>query len=162
MATIGEPTEIAQYVNLQLREYAYTCPAAVNVSLRLTLSSVLMVCHQFPLSRGLVRRTLPFRNARIITVLRDRFFSGESKSFVNQFSGIFTIEDGISPARREVPLAMVCLVATAVSCESNVFLNSALISFFKSYMPLFTSGRQARNNMSNSPQVRFWTYIQEM
>ena len=162
MATIGEPTEIAQYVNLQLLEYVYMCPVVVNVSLCLTLSSVLMVCHQFSLSQGLVRHTLPFCNAHIITVLRDHFFSGGSRSFVNQFSGIFTIEDGISLACCEVPLAMVCLVATAVSCKSNVFLNSALIFFLKSYMPLFTSGRQARNNMSNSPQVRFWIYIQEM
>lgn len=33
MAAIGEPTEIAQYVNLQLQEYSYTCPAALNVPL---------------------------------------------------------------------------------------------------------------------------------
>jgi len=51
-------------------------------------------------------------------------------SFVNLFSRIFTIQDGISPVRCEVPLPMVCLVATGVSWKSNVFLNSALMFFF--------------------------------
>jgi len=113
----------------------------------------LTLCHQVPLSWGLVRRTLPFRNARIISVLRERFFTGGSMLFVNLFSRIFTIQDGISPVRREVPLPMVCLVATGVSWKSNVFLNSALMFFFYSYMPPFTSGRRARNNTWNSPQV---------
>ena len=40
MAAIGEPSEIARYVNMQLKDYKYTCPPALNVGISLTIKSV--------------------------------------------------------------------------------------------------------------------------
>ena len=60
-------------------------------------------------------------------VLRKFFFSGGSTSFVVRFSGLFTKQDGFGSVRHEVPLPMVCLVATVVSRKLNLFLNLVLI-----------------------------------
>lgn len=40
MAAIGEPTEIARYVSVQLKDYKYTCPPAPNVGIYLSIKSV--------------------------------------------------------------------------------------------------------------------------
>jgi hypothetical protein len=60
-------------------------------------------------------RSRPYRNNRIISVIRDLFFAGGSMSFASQFSDRFPVHQGLDGlVRREVPVSMVALVATAV------------------------------------------------
>ena len=62
----------------------------------------------------------PYRNSRIINVIRDMFFTGGAKSFASRFESEFpTFErlDGVTV--QEVPVSMVALVSTAV-CGSWV------------------------------------------
>ncbi|KAI9431989.1 hypothetical protein H4582DRAFT_2084278 [Lactarius indigo] len=64
---------------------------------------------------GLVRTSHPYRNPRIIAVIRDLYFTGGSTSFVARFHHLFPTyqgEDGV--VSREVPMPMVALVATAL------------------------------------------------
>jgi len=61
-------------------------------------------------------RTRPYRNLRIIKVICEMFFTGGMSSFANRFRDDFPSHlgnDGVEV--REVPMAMVALVATAVS-----------------------------------------------
>jgi hypothetical protein len=61
-------------------------------------------------------RTRPYRNVRIVNVIRQMFFTGGNTSFANRFRSEFPIHqrnDGV--VSREVPITMVALVATAVS-----------------------------------------------
>jgi hypothetical protein len=61
-------------------------------------------------------RTRPYRNVRIIEVIRDMFFTGGTSSFVNRFGDAFPEyrrHDGV--LSREVPIGIVALVATGVS-----------------------------------------------
>jgi hypothetical protein len=63
-----------------------------------------------------VKRTLPYRNDRIIAVIHDLYFTGFPTSFATKYADRFPLhhgDDGV--ARREVPIPMVALVATAVN-----------------------------------------------
>jgi hypothetical protein len=61
-------------------------------------------------------RTRPYRNARIICVIRELYFAGGTKSFAHQFRKEFpTHECDDGTVAHEVPIPMVALVATAVS-----------------------------------------------
>jgi hypothetical protein len=67
-------------------------------------------------ANGLVLRARPYRNERIISVIRDLYFSGGTTSFAARFSHCFPTHPGHDgEPRNEVPVAMVALVATAVS-----------------------------------------------
>ncbi|SRR6266702_4597872 len=59
----------------------------------------------------------PYRNERIIHVIRDLYFTGGRKSFSVQFKHLFPSSYGNDGhvMEREVPVPMVALVATAVS-----------------------------------------------
>jgi hypothetical protein len=61
-------------------------------------------------------RTKPYRNPRIIAVIRDLYFSGGIYSFAHQHRAHFPMsENELGVMVHEVPVAMVALVATAVS-----------------------------------------------
>lgn len=63
-------------------------------------------------------RTRPYRNIRIVNVIRELFFSGGSSSFATRYRDDFPIHQGSNGVvAREVPIAMVALVATAVSVK---------------------------------------------
>lgn len=65
---------------------------------------------------ALVRRSQPYRNARIISVIRDLYFAGGPTSFAKRFERLFpTFEGRDGVMVRMVPVPMVALVATAVS-----------------------------------------------
>ena len=67
-------------------------------------------------ANGPVRRSQPYRNDRIIAVIRDLYFSGGSTSFAARFEHLFPTYQGANGVvNREVPIPMVALVATAVS-----------------------------------------------
>ncbi|KAH8978804.1 hypothetical protein EDB86DRAFT_3090016 [Lactarius hatsudake] len=96
---IGSVTDISRLIRKQLSNYTYIFPGAPG-NMGIT---------------GLVRTSLPYRNARIITVIRDLYFMGGLTSFVSRFHHLFTLhrgEDGVE--HREVPMPMVALVATAL------------------------------------------------
>jgi hypothetical protein len=60
-------------------------------------------------------RTQPYRNDRIITVIRDMFFAGGATSFARRFRYLFpTYEGPCGEQTYEVPITMVALVGTAV------------------------------------------------
>lgn len=61
----------------------------------------------------------PYRNTRILDVIRDMYFTGGSKSFAHRFHNRFSVfEDENGEKKLEVPIAMVALVATGVSPNS--------------------------------------------
>jgi hypothetical protein len=61
-------------------------------------------------------RLRPYRNDRIINAIRDLYFSGGHMSFASRCSSHFPSCDHCdNVTRREVPVPMVALVATAVS-----------------------------------------------
>lgn len=60
-------------------------------------------------------RTKPYRNIRILTVIRDLYFMGGLTSFACRFATLFPrYQYNNGTTKREVPIAMVALVATAV------------------------------------------------
>ncbi|KAF8261448.1 hypothetical protein EI94DRAFT_1705512 [Lactarius quietus] len=64
----------------------------------------------------LVMCSRPYRNDRIITVIRDMFFTGGAKSFAKHFYYLFPTHNGRGGEMvLEVPIPMVALVATASS-----------------------------------------------
>lgn len=88
--------EIVKSVQKQLTNYNYTFPKAPNAN-------------------GLVLRARPYRNERIISVIRDLYFSGGTTSFAARFSHCFPTHPGHDgEPRNEVPVTMVALVATAL------------------------------------------------
>ncbi|KAN0141184.1 hypothetical protein V8E53_000940 [Lactarius tabidus] len=97
--TFGSALDIIEYVRNQLSNYTYTFPRATT--------------HNTP--NGLVMRTRPYRNDRIITIIRDMFFTGGASSFARRFRYLFpTFEGPHAEQIYEVPIAMVALVATAL------------------------------------------------
>jgi hypothetical protein len=61
-------------------------------------------------------RSHPYHNDRIINAIRDLYFSGGHMPFASRFGSYFPSCDHCdNVTRREVPIAMVALVATAVS-----------------------------------------------
>ncbi|KAH9016037.1 hypothetical protein EDB85DRAFT_2023050 [Lactarius pseudohatsudake] len=91
--------DIAQVVERQLSAYTYTFPCVLRTN-------------------GMVRRSQPYRNDRIIAVVRDVYFTGGGTSFGAQFKHLFpTYQGADGKVNREVPISMVALVATAVSAH---------------------------------------------
>ena len=72
-----------------------------------------MFYHQFPLARGLVMRTRPYRSDHIISVIRGLIFAGGGSSFAVRFDQIFR-KDANTPPTRETLVPLVSLVSTAV------------------------------------------------
>ncbi|KAN0128211.1 hypothetical protein V8E53_013977 [Lactarius tabidus] len=96
---IGSASKITEVIRLQLSDYTYTYPTAARSGL---LS-------------GLVQRTRPYRNARIILVIQELFFTGGDMSFASRFDHLFPVyQDNKCMLTREVPAPMVALVATAL------------------------------------------------
>ena len=66
---------------------------------------------------GLVMCSRPYRNDRIISALRNLYFTGGTNSFAQRFMYLFPtyeLREG-GDLKQEVPIHMVALVATAVS-----------------------------------------------
>ena len=77
--------------------------------------------NQLDAAQLLSMRSQPYRNDRIIMVIRDMFFTGGANAYVHRFIHLFAQhrgDDGV--IRREVPVPMVALVATAVSDLTNI------------------------------------------
>ena len=112
---LGSATDIIEHVRKQVSSYTYTFPSATFVSHIKTTKFPLTVCqHNAP--SGLVMRSRPYRNERIISALRDLYFTGGSTSFARRFLYLFpTWESREGEISHEVPIPMVALVATAVS-----------------------------------------------
>jgi len=93
------PTTIAETVETQLSGYYYTFPIINNA-------------HGVQLPP---MRTRPYRNTRIITVIRDLYFAGGTQSFCNRFVRLFPkYEDDHGVEVYEAPIPMVALVATGL------------------------------------------------
>ncbi|KAH9019344.1 hypothetical protein EDB83DRAFT_2320776 [Lactarius deliciosus] len=96
---VGSAADISRLIWKQLSGYNYIFPGAPG-NMGIT---------------GLVRTSQPYRNPRIIAVIRDLYFMGGSTSFLARFHHLFPSyrgEDGV--ISREVPMPMVALVATAL------------------------------------------------
>lgn len=63
-----------------------------------------------------MKRTQPYRNERIIQVIRDLYFMGGTTSFAARYASLFPVHRGLDGvSRREVPIPMLALVSTGVS-----------------------------------------------
>jgi len=95
-AAIKSAPQIIQMVDRQTTGYNYTYPSAPN-------------------KQGPLMRSRPYRNDRIIKVIRDLYFTGGSPSFASRFHHLFPVfRDSDAIWKHEVPIAMVALVATAL------------------------------------------------
>ncbi|KAF8269869.1 hypothetical protein EI94DRAFT_1699179 [Lactarius quietus] len=96
---IGSALEVARVIGSQLSNYTYT---------------FLRVLPNFG-AGGLIKCSLPYRNERIIAVIRELYFTGGTTSFASRFGHMFPVHFGNngSPSRG-VPIPMVALVATAL------------------------------------------------
>jgi len=90
--------DVAAFVDEQLAHYNYTFP-------------------KLPKHVGngrLVMRSKPYRNDRIISVIRDMYFRGGRASFVSLYDYLFENTEDPEATTYEVPIPMVALVATAL------------------------------------------------
>lgn len=116
---IARPEKIKEMVSKELSKYNYTFPVVTGPG---------------PSGAKLPRRTRPYRNDRIITAIRDIFFTGGPTSFARRFASSFPTHQGFGGVDKpEVPVPMVALVATAVrstfirlNCCANGNLNEQL------------------------------------
>ena len=105
-------------------------------------------------------RTCPYRNDQIVTVIRDMFFIGGAASFTRRFHYLFpTYEFAYGQEVHEVPIAMVALVATAVSLYFSLHI---MLTLSSSCMLRSTSGAMAITKSGSSQQMRIWTCIKAM
>ncbi|KAN0124676.1 hypothetical protein V8E53_012645 [Lactarius tabidus] len=96
--SMSSPMKVAESVVYQLSNYNYTFPPGPARS-----------------TGSLVMRSRPYRNDRIINAIRDLYFSGGHMSFASRCSSHFPSCDHCdNVTRREVPVPMVALVATAL------------------------------------------------
>jgi Domain of unknown function (DUF6532) len=63
---------------------------------------------------NLVMRSKPYRNDRIISVIRDMYFSGGRLSFATRYNYLFQSTEDDNTTVSKVPIPMVALAATAV------------------------------------------------
>ena len=143
------PAGIARIVEQQLHAYKYIFPTskvsmlAVLVAHRHSFVRVkLMRESQNGLTSGLAKRSKPYRNDRIISVISLLYFTGGPSSFASRFSDLFPRVDGSYHGRMEMPIVMTALVATAV----RVFyvVNEEIPIMFVSFMSVYMNG--ARGN----------------
>ncbi|KAN0109426.1 hypothetical protein V8E52_009301, partial [Russula decolorans] len=88
---IRSDLDIIQLADKQLSQYNYTFPKATNGNPH----------HFMPM------RTRPYRNIRILNVIRDLFFTGGNMSFANRFRSRFPVHQGNDGVvKREVPITM--------------------------------------------------------
>jgi len=112
---IGSATEVARVIGKQLSCYTYTFPRVPPVSAKPLKVPLLTYSQNFG-AGGLVKRSQPYRNERIVAVIRELYFTGGSASFASRFGHLFPVHFGDNgQPSREVPVPMVALVATAVS-----------------------------------------------
>ena len=113
--SVGSVPTIAQIVARQLSRYNYTFPTTSNVSSPFFFDPWLISVQGNHL-HVVSNRSKPYRNSRIITVIRDLCFIGGTNSFAHRFHSRFpTFQGDDGRVVHEVPIAMVALVATAVS-----------------------------------------------
>lgn len=113
-------SDIVQYVQHQLSNYAYTFLGIENVSHTVSTSCPLTVCLCQPGAvKALVMCLRPYQNKQIITIIRSMYFTATraTPSFANRFQYLFPTHEGSTEGeiKYEVPVPMVALVATAVS-----------------------------------------------
>ena len=74
---------------------------------------------------NLLRRTHPFRNERITTIIGELYFQGGASSFAAWFSHLFPRYEGVDGiTRHEVPKPMVAFVGTAVSPSLSLIVRT--------------------------------------
>ncbi|KAF8257052.1 hypothetical protein EI94DRAFT_1843047 [Lactarius quietus] len=95
---LGQERNVIDYVSKQLSQYTYMFPGAAFANA----------------PSDLMMRSRPYRNERIITVIRDMYFTGGSASFAKKYNYLFPIFEGRKGEMIEVPVPMVALVATAL------------------------------------------------
>jgi hypothetical protein len=109
---------------------------------------------------GLVMRSRPYRNDRIITAIRALYFAGGTKSFAKQFHYLFPTYETHEGEVREVPIHMVALVATAV-CR-YFYLAMYCSHLFTSSMQHFVSGPPENNKSQSFQPTPTWMYTTAM
>jgi hypothetical protein len=81
----------------------------------------MLIVYQSNAPNALVMRSRPYRNDRIIAVIRDMYFSGGAMSFAQKFQYLFPMYECREGEKRyEVPALMVALFTTVVSQHISV------------------------------------------
>ena len=102
-------------------------------------------------------RSKPYQNDRIITVIHDMFFIGGATSFARRFQYLFpTYEITDGKEVHEVPVAMVALVATAVSPFFDLCI---VLTLNVSCTLRSTSGALEIIKSESSRRMPIWTFI---
>jgi len=100
---IGSVATITQVVSRELSRYNYTFPTPLNVSTCFFHNSWLISIQSDPL-QGVQNQNKPYRNACIIAVIRDLFFTGGFSSFAQRYHLRFlTFQGADGSVVREVP-----------------------------------------------------------
>ncbi|KAH9066102.1 hypothetical protein EDB83DRAFT_2315106 [Lactarius deliciosus] len=103
---------------IAMAEFTSQVPADIIQSVDWQLSGYQYVYPKGPKGLGqnrLIMRSQPYRNSRIIRVIHNLFFTGGGSLFKAQFDYLFTNKSGDNGQMvREVPIAMVALVAMAL------------------------------------------------
>jgi len=145
-------SSVIQLVEKQLSNYNYTFPRSSNDDLLSYLP----------------RRTRPYRNIRIINVIRDLYFSGGTNSFVNRFRMEFPVHQGSDGVvLREVPVPMVALVATALyaaiqewrtGVQKNIeFSANAFLDVYNGHINTFNHIRNNREGAFHTMMTDIYT-----
>ena len=99
----------------------------------------------------LVMRSRPYRNDRIISAIRELYFTGGHTSFASRYSYLFPRCDRCDTvARLEVPIPMVALVATAVRFSP---IRRQYADLTISFMPHSMSGVPASSKVKSFQQT---------
>jgi hypothetical protein len=130
---IGTVSGIADSSIKQTSDYYYTYPVASN---------------------GLLWHSKPYRNPRIVKVIQEVFFSGVD-AFATHFDHLFLTHLGPDgEMRRELPVPMVALMATAVSC-SIIYSISTVLNMVQLYATL----HEWRSGMHQAAKFSANTYM---
>jgi hypothetical protein len=100
-------------------------------------------------------RSRPYRNNRIIKVIRALYFTGGSTSFSSRFHRLFPVfRDANAVWKHEVPIPMVALVATAVSPAPQT-LTVSLIT----HRQLYAALHEWRTGKKNTVEFSTTSYL---
>lgn len=112
---LDSSARVAERVEKERDNYGYIYPVRVSERNHVWHMLIFLQNSAGPENKRLLKRSQPYRNLRIIKVIRDVYFSGGVSSFAARFNDQFPQEpDSQGVMKTRVPEHMVALVATAV------------------------------------------------
>jgi hypothetical protein len=157
--TVDLPQKISQIVDNQLLSYNYIFPSVSVSFIHCSFTGANLTNVQTASSGVSGTRGRPYRNDRIISVVRTLYFSGSTAlgtaSFASQFAQLFPTFETLDGRKTKVPIAMIALVGTAVSVQINLWRS---IYFIVSFMPVYMNGALVNAGLWSSRPMYSLTY----